>query len=124
MEKELDKMEIYISDKPILISRIKASDTDVELSEERKGWSQTLTFTLEHNSSDFKKFIKALKMRSATVRRTGYQIWLLKKHPRHILVLHRCLKYNNRLPRWFRKMYSEIAKDTAQILREEKKVYI
>ena len=124
MEKELDKMEIYISDKPILISRIKASDTDVELSEERKGWSQTLTFTLEHNSSDFKKFIKALKMRSATVRRTGYQIWLLKKHPRHILVLHRCLKYNNRLPRWFRKMYSEIAKGVAQILREGKEVYI
>lgn len=124
MEKELDKIEIYISDQPILISRIKASDTDVEPSEERKGWSQTYTFTLEHNSLGFKKFIKAVKMRSATVRRTGYQIWLLKKHPRHILVLHRCLKYNNRLPRWFRKMYSEIAKGTAQILREEKKVYI
>ena len=121
MEKELGKMEIYISDQPILISRIKASDTDVEPSEERKGWPQTHTFILEHNSSDLKKFIKAMKMQSATLSRTGYQIWLLKKHPRHILVMHRCLKYNNRLPRWFRKMYSEIAKDVAQILREEKK---
>lgn len=125
MKKELGKTEMYISDKPILVGKIiKASDTDMEPSEERKGWSQTLTFTLEHNTSGFKKCIKYLKMQSATVRRTGYQIWLLKEHPRHILVLHRCLKYNNRLPRWFRKMYSEIAKGVAQILREGKEVYI
>lgn len=124
MEKELGKTKVYISDKPILVGKItKASDTDVEPSEERKGWSQTFTFTLEHNTSGFKKFIKALKMRSVTARRTGYQIWLLKEHPRHILVLHRCLKYNNRLPRWFRKMYSEIAKGVLQILRAEKEVY-
>ena len=123
MEKELGKTEVYISDKPILVGKIiKANDTGVEPSEERKGWSQTYSFTLEHNSQGFKKFVKAMKMRKATVRRTGDQIRILKEHPHHILVLHRCLKYNNRLPRWFRKMYSEIAKGVMQILRKGKEV--
>lgn len=125
MEKELGKTEVYISDKPILVGKmIEVCDKNLDSSEERKGWSQTYSFTLEHNSQGFKKFVKAMKMRKATVRRTGYQIRLLKEHPRHILVLHRCLRYNNRLPRWFRKTYSEIAKGVVQILRAGKEVYI
>ena len=66
--------------------------------------------SIENLNRDFRKFINR-----STVRHNRFvrQITMLKRNARHYLVIRRCLRYGDRVPRKYRRAYGEVIRSMA-----------
>lgn len=74
-------------------------------------------FSLENINRDFRKFITREQVRHNRFIR---QITVLQRNERHCIVIRRCLKYGDRVPRKYRRAYGEVIRSMAAMenLRE------
>lgn len=74
-------------------------------------------FSIENINRDFRKFINRDIVRHNRFIR---QITVLQRNERHYLVIRRCLKYGDRVPRKYRRAYGEVIRSLQRMenLRE------
>lgn len=124
----MEKQKVYImeADKVVAEAPVESMAISAENLAEPMEYSEDMaglmTFemgalSIENLNRDFRKFITREQVRHNRFIR---QITVLQRNERHYLVIRRCLRYGDRVPRKYRRAYGEVIRSLASMenLRE------
>lgn len=103
---ELKGDMVFISKEPIEVKgSIPITTGNVEWV---KGKGDSFSFTINTRLS--RKILRWMTLGDRRHSRFMKQIVLLKLHPKHHEAIYRCLRYGNKIPRKYQRMYKEVIK--------------
>ena len=106
METKVSSKTIYIGDAQVEVTEsIPITDEKVEWGDGKGG---SLTFTIKTKAS--RKILRWMTLGDRRHSRFMKQIVLLKQNPKHHEAIFRCLRYGNKIPRKYKRMYNEVIK--------------
>ena len=106
METKENCSKVYIGDASIEIKEsIPMADENVNWGDGKGG---SITFTINKRVS--RKILRWMTLGDRQHSRFMKQIVALKRNPKHHEAIFRCLRYGNKIPRKYKRMYNEVIK--------------